>query len=406
MADPARLAAYDVLRAVRTRRRLRQPGARRRRSASHGLTGGTPAFATELAAGHAAPAGHLRRRHRRLPRPRHGEAAGARRAAARHPPAAGDAGPHARRGQRPRSTWPAPQAGPAPAGLVNAVLRKVAEPRPRRLGRAGRPRRRPPTRSATSRSPTATRAGSSRSCAQALGERRRARRAAGRRQRAAAGGAGRPARPVDAWTSCRASRPRSRRTASGWPAGDPGAVPGGGRGPRRGPGRGLPAGRPRARGGAARRAATTRWLDLCAGPGRQGRAAGGAGGASEARGWSPTSRSSTAPSWWPAGAGRRRRGGGGHRPPTARSRRWPPASFDRVLVDAPCSGLGALRRRPEARWRKQPADLDDARAAAARPARRRPRPGPTRGRRASTRPARRCSPRPPRWSRRCSPARR
>lgn len=33
------------------------------------------------------------------------------------------------------------------------------------------------------------------------------------------------------------------------------------------------------------------------------------------------------------------------------------ALFDRILVDAPCSGLGALRRRPEARWRKQPGDL-------------------------------------------------
>ncbi|MFV0433256.1 MAG: RsmB/NOP family class I SAM-dependent RNA methyltransferase [Leucobacter sp.] len=31
--------------------------------------------------------------------------------------------------------------------------------------------------------------------------------------------------------------------------------------------------------------------------------------------------------------------------------------FDRILVDAPCSGLGALRRRPEARWRKRPTDL-------------------------------------------------
>ncbi len=34
-----------------------------------------------------------------------------------------------------------------------------------------------------------------------------------------------------------------------------------------------------------------------------------------------------------------------------------PGSYDRVLVDAPCTGLGALRRRPEARWRRTPADL-------------------------------------------------
>jgi 16S rRNA (cytosine967-C5)-methyltransferase len=31
--------------------------------------------------------------------------------------------------------------------------------------------------------------------------------------------------------------------------------------------------------------------------------------------------------------------------------------FDRVLVDAPCTGLGALRRRPESRWRRQPSDV-------------------------------------------------
>ncbi|WP_323792787.1 RsmB/NOP family class I SAM-dependent RNA methyltransferase [Nocardioides sp.] len=41
----------------------------------------------------------------------------------------------------------------------------------------------------------------------------------------------------------------------------------------------------------------------------------------------------------------------GRKPPLA------PGSADRVLVDAPCSGLGALRRRPESRWRRKPNDL-------------------------------------------------
>jgi 16S rRNA (cytosine967-C5)-methyltransferase len=36
---------------------------------------------------------------------------------------------------------------------------------------------------------------------------------------------------------------------------------------------------------------------------------------------------------------------------------WAPSSFDRVLVDAPCTGLGALRRRPEVRWRRTPEDV-------------------------------------------------
>ncbi|MCI2264143.1 RsmB/NOP family class I SAM-dependent RNA methyltransferase [Sediminivirga luteola] len=31
--------------------------------------------------------------------------------------------------------------------------------------------------------------------------------------------------------------------------------------------------------------------------------------------------------------------------------------FSRVLVDVPCTGLGALRRRPESRWRRSPKDL-------------------------------------------------
>ena len=47
---------------------------------------------------------------------------------------------------------------------------------------------------------------------------------------------------------------------------------------------------------------------------------------------------------------------------------WTEGSFDRVLVDAPCTGLGALRRRPEARWRRTPDDLDHARATPTRAA--------------------------------------
>ncbi|MFB7500504.1 RsmB/NOP family class I SAM-dependent RNA methyltransferase [Streptomyces sp. NPDC056161] len=43
----------------------------------------------------------------------------------------------------------------------------------------------------------------------------------------------------------------------------------------------------------------------------------------------------------------------GTRPP------WRPGTFDRVLVDVPCTGLGALRRRPEARWRRRPEDLEN-----------------------------------------------
>ena len=38
---------------------------------------------------------------------------------------------------------------------------------------------------------------------------------------------------------------------------------------------------------------------------------------------------------------------------------FPEGSFDRVLVDAPCSGTGTLRRNPEIRWRISPADIKD-----------------------------------------------
>jgi len=48
---------------------------------------------------------------------------------------------------------------------------------------------------------------------------------------------------------------------------------------------------------------------------------------------------------------------------TADASSWvaPSGSFDTVLVDAPCSGLGTLRQHPEIRWRRSAADIDELR---------------------------------------------
>ena len=94
-----------------------------------------------------------------------------------------------------------------------------------------------------------------------------------------------------------------------------------------------------------------RWLDACAGPG--GKAA-LLQAIADQRG-----ASLVAAERQPHRAALVRRAGvrrvvvaDGTRPPYAAG------TFDRVLVDAPCSGLGALRRRPESRWRRQPSDLE------------------------------------------------
>jgi 16S rRNA (cytosine967-C5)-methyltransferase len=102
----------------------------------------------------------------------------------------------------------------------------------------------------------------------------------------------------------------------------------------------------------------TRWLDLCAGPG--GKAvllaalAAGRGATLVANEVQPhrarlVERALRAV---PGGVVERVRTGDGRELGSEE-----PAAYDRVLVDAPCTGLGALRRRPESRWRRTPADL-------------------------------------------------
>ncbi len=98
-----------------------------------------------------------------------------------------------------------------------------------------------------------------------------------------------------------------------------------------------------------------RWLDLCAGPG--GKTALLAALATQ-RGATVTAnelhphraelvRKATSP--WPVEV----------HVGDARTFARIDGGYDRVLVDAPCTGLGALRRRPEARWRRTPDDLAD-----------------------------------------------
>ncbi len=98
------------------------------------------------------------------------------------------------------------------------------------------------------------------------------------------------------------------------------------------------------------------WLDLCAGPGGKARLLSGLAAARGARLVASDIRPHRAQRVLEA---LRRAGGEAPAVLAADGRRvpWRPGTFDRVLADVPCSGLGSLRRRPEARWRKTPADV-------------------------------------------------
>ncbi len=99
----------------------------------------------------------------------------------------------------------------------------------------------------------------------------------------------------------------------------------------------------------------THWLDLCAGPGGKAALLTGL-----ARGRGATL---IANERLPHRATLVRSGLRAYGPPATilcgdgTKPAWRVGTFDRILVDAPCSGLGALRRRPEARWRRTPGDV-------------------------------------------------
>ena len=97
-----------------------------------------------------------------------------------------------------------------------------------------------------------------------------------------------------------------------------------------------------------------RWLDLCAGPGGKTALLAAIGSTRGAR----VVGNEVAPHRARMVAQAvRRLPAAGVLVGDGRAPAWRDDCFDRVLVDAPCTGLGALRRRPEARWRHTAAEL-------------------------------------------------
>jgi 16S rRNA (cytosine967-C5)-methyltransferase len=98
----------------------------------------------------------------------------------------------------------------------------------------------------------------------------------------------------------------------------------------------------------------SRWLDMCAGPGGKARLLAGLAAQRGAHVLATDARPHRARLARDAVAVT---GAASAAAVDATAPAWRAGAFDRVLADVPCSGIGALRRRPEARWRRSAEDV-------------------------------------------------